>query len=57
LTGVAVPFVRRILAEKEFTAGDCVEWNEGGAPFVWSDVQLMLTNLKREGLIEDVVSA
>jgi ribosomal protein L16 Arg81 hydroxylase len=57
LTGVAVPFVRRILAEKEFTAGDCVEWNEGSASFVWSDVQLMLTNLKCEGLIEDVASA
>jgi hypothetical protein len=57
LTGVAVAFVQRILAEKEFTAGDCVKWSEGGAAFVWSDVQLMLTNLKREGLIEDVVSA
>jgi hypothetical protein len=57
LTGVAVPFVRRILAEREFTAGDCVKWNDGGTSFVWSDVQLMLTNLKREGLIEDVAPA
>jgi ribosomal protein L16 Arg81 hydroxylase len=57
LTGVAVQFVQRILAEKEFTAGDCVQWNDGGVLFAWSDVQLMLTNLKREGLIEDVASA
>jgi hypothetical protein len=57
LTGVAVRFVQQLLATREFTATDCLHWNDGGAPFDWSDVQTMLTNLKREGLIEDVVSA
>jgi ribosomal protein L16 Arg81 hydroxylase len=57
LTGVAVPFVRRILEVREFTAVDCVHWNDGGAAFAWGDVQLMLTNLKREGLIEDIAPA
>jgi hypothetical protein len=57
LTGVAVRFVQQLLATREFTATDCLHWNDGDAPFDWSDVQTMLTNLKREGLIEDVVSA
>jgi ribosomal protein L16 Arg81 hydroxylase len=56
LTGVAVPFVQRMLREREFTASDCMGWNDGDAPFAWSDVQTMLTSLKREGLIEHAVS-
>ncbi len=55
LTGIAVPFVQRILAEREFTASDCMGWS-GGAPFAWSDVQTMLTSLIREGLIEQTMS-
>jgi hypothetical protein len=51
LTGAAMGFVQRILTVREFTAGDCLAWNDGGAPFAWDDVQSILTNLKREGLI------
>jgi hypothetical protein len=53
LTGEAVRFVQRMLAEREFLAGDCLGWNAGATPFAWSDVESMLTQLKREGLIED----
>jgi Cupin superfamily protein len=51
LTGVAVGFVQRIIAEHEFTAADCVTWGTGGESFAWDDVQTILTDLKREGLI------
>ncbi len=57
LTGSAVRFVQRMLGEREFTASDCLAWSETGTPFAWDDVQFMLTNLKREGLIEDVAEA
>jgi Cupin superfamily protein len=53
LSGEAVRFVQRMLAEREFLAGDCLGWNDGATPFAWSDVESMLTQLKREGLIED----
>jgi hypothetical protein len=53
LSGPAVPFVQRLLAEREFVAGDCLAWSVDGAPFVWSDVQTLLTSLKGEGLIAD----
>lgn len=53
VTGEAVFFVQRILAEKEFVAGDCLAWSEHGTPFVWSDVETVLTKLKADGLIED----
>jgi hypothetical protein len=51
LTGPAVRFVQRMLVEREFLAGDCLQWHADGSPFEWSDVQAMLTSLKREGLI------
>jgi ribosomal protein L16 Arg81 hydroxylase len=54
VTGEAVPFVRRILAEGEFVAGDCLAWSSGETPFEWSDVELLLTRLAREGLLEAV---
>ncbi len=57
LTGSAVAFTQRLLAQRAFTAGECVGWNAGGADFTWSDVASMLTTLKREGLIEDAVAA
>ena len=47
-------FVQRILAEREFNAGDCLTWNSNGQSFPWNDVQLLLTNLKREDLIREV---
>jgi hypothetical protein len=51
LTGATMRFVQRMLAEREFTASDCLAWCEGGTPFTWEDVQTTLTSLKREGLI------
>jgi hypothetical protein len=54
LNGPSVGFVQRILAEREFTAGDCLGWNSNGQSFAWNDVQLLLTNLKREDLIREV---
>jgi hypothetical protein len=57
LTGDAVPFVQRILSEREFIAGDCVNWKAGGVPYAWSDVEELLTGLKRQGLIEDANTA
>jgi hypothetical protein len=54
LTGPTVQFVQRILAEREFNAGDCLSWNSNGQTFPWNDVQLLLTNLKREDLIREV---
>jgi ribosomal protein L16 Arg81 hydroxylase len=53
LTGEAIPFVQRILAEKEFVADACRSWKTNGSTFPWPDVQELLTNLKREGLLED----
>ena len=53
LTGEAVAFTQRILAEREFVAADCVRWNPDGTVFAWSDVAAMLTTLKHHGLIED----
>jgi ribosomal protein L16 Arg81 hydroxylase len=52
VSGEAVPFVQRILAEREFVAGDCLRWSQSGAPFEWADVELMLTRLRDEGLLE-----
>jgi ribosomal protein L16 Arg81 hydroxylase len=52
LTGPAIPFVQRILAERSFTAADCCHWSPDAA-FAWPDVQKLLTDLKHEGLIED----
>ncbi len=52
----AIPFVQRLLAEKEFLASDCMEWSDDGAPHAWSDVEMILTKLKSDGLIEDVVA-
>jgi hypothetical protein len=51
LTGAAMGFVQRILTVREFTAADCLAWGNDGDPFVWDDVQAILTDLKREGLI------
>jgi hypothetical protein len=53
LGGEAVPFVRRLLSEGEFTAGDAMTWSGGNAPFAWPDVEDMLGRLVREGLIEE----
>ena len=33
LTGVAVRFVQRMLAEREFVASDCLGWNDDGTAF------------------------
>lgn len=52
VTGETVPFVQRLLAEREFVAGDCLGWS-AGPPFEWSDVALTLTQLKGAGLFED----
>jgi hypothetical protein len=52
VTGEAVPFVQRMLAEKEFIAGDCLGWSDNPTPFAWSDVEMLLTKLTRDGLIE-----
>ncbi|MGA3037842.1 MAG: cupin domain-containing protein [Vulcanimicrobiaceae bacterium] len=54
LTGPTVQFVQRILAEREFNAGDCLTWNTDGQSFPWNDVQTLLTNLKREDLLREV---
>jgi hypothetical protein len=56
VTGVAIAFVQRMLAERSFIAGDCMAWSESGTPFEWSDVQVMLTSLKRQGLIDDATA-
>ena len=53
LSGPAIYFVQRMLAEREFIAGDSAAWTSDGKPFAWSDVQSMLTSLKREGLLQD----
>ncbi len=50
----AVPFVQRLLSEKEFTANDCRDWKGDGGRFDWSDIEMMLTKLKNDGLIEAV---
>jgi len=54
LTGPTVQFVQRILAEREFNAGDCLAWSANGQSFQWNDVQTLLTSLKREDLIREV---
>jgi hypothetical protein len=51
VTGEAVSFVQRLLTEKEFVASDCLGWSD--PPFVWSDLEALLTKLKHDGLIED----
>ncbi len=51
--GEAVPFVQRLLATGEFTARDCLGWRDDGPLFDWSDIEMMLTKLKSDGLIED----
>ena len=56
VTGEAVPFVQRILAERDFVASDCLAWSDPGSAFAWSDVELTLMQLKAEGLIEDAVA-
>jgi ribosomal protein L16 Arg81 hydroxylase len=56
VSGEAVPFVERLLAEHEFVAGECTEWNQHGTPFEWDDVELMLTRLKGEGLLESATA-
>jgi hypothetical protein len=56
LTGQAVFFVQRMLIEREFVASDCLGWTDDGTAYAWNDVETMLTNLKREGLIEDAAS-
>jgi hypothetical protein len=48
--GPSIPFVQRLLREREFIAGDCVRWSSG-EPFAWADVQVLLTELQRQGLI------
>jgi len=56
VTGEAVPFVQRILAERDFVASDCLAWSDPGSAFAWSDVELTLMQLKAEGLIEDAAA-
>jgi len=55
VTGEAVLFVQRILAEKEFVASDCLGWNKNGGQFAWPDIEMLLSKLKRDGLLEDAV--
>ncbi|HXN32467.1 MAG TPA: cupin domain-containing protein [Polyangiaceae bacterium] len=50
----AIPFVQRLLVEKEFVASDCAGWIDDGSEVAWSDIEMMLTKLKGDGLIEDV---
>ena len=50
----AVPFVQRLLAEKELTANDCRAWRDDGNRFDWRDIEMMLTKLENDGLIEEV---
>jgi hypothetical protein len=56
LTGAAMHFVRRILAERSFLCSACAEWTVDGNRFPWSDVQEILTSLEREGLLEEATS-
>jgi hypothetical protein len=56
LTGPAVPFVQRILREGEFAVSDCQRWDVDGEPFAYANVVALLTELRREGLV-DVVPA
>jgi Cupin superfamily protein len=54
VTGEAVRFVQRLLSERQFVAEDCLRWSDPGAPpFVWADLEALLTKLKQDGLIED----
>jgi hypothetical protein len=55
IVGEAVPFVQRLLVEREFIARDCLRWSADGTPHEWGDVERLLTKLKTDGLIEDVV--
>jgi hypothetical protein len=57
LTGMTIPFVQRIIAEREFVASDCVGWGSAESPFTWSDVQTTLTTLKRVGFVEEAQTA
>ena len=52
LTGAAMHFVQRLLAQRAFIAADAAQWTHG-APFAWDEVQSLLTSLAREGLLED----
>jgi ribosomal protein L16 Arg81 hydroxylase len=52
VTGDAIRFVQRILVEQEFRAGDCLEWGDDGQRESWNDIANILTQLKRDGLIE-----
>jgi hypothetical protein len=52
LTGAALSFGQRILAERSFLAGQCLSWNVDGKTFAWSDVAALLAQLEREGLLE-----
>jgi hypothetical protein len=45
-------FVQRLLAEREFVCGDAARWTVDGSTFAWPDVQEMLSNLTREGVLE-----
>jgi hypothetical protein len=56
LGGSAIRFVLRILAEREFVAGDALGWSDAGTAN-WTDVAATLTKLKREGLIEPAPAA
>jgi Cupin superfamily protein len=57
VTGEAVRFVQRVLAEKEFVASDCIGWSMPGSPaFAWEDLQALLTKLKHDGLLEESIS-
>ncbi|HTW82715.1 MAG TPA: cupin domain-containing protein [Candidatus Sulfotelmatobacter sp.] len=53
LVGPAVHFVRRVLAAREFRAADAAQWSDNGAAYAWDDVQTLLTNLAKAGLLED----
>jgi hypothetical protein len=53
--GPSIPFVQRLLREREFIAGDCVHWSSG-EPFEWGHVQVLLTELQRQGLIAAAVA-
>jgi Cupin superfamily protein len=54
IVGEAIYFVQRLLASKGFVARECIRWTPDGSRLDWDDVEMMLTKLKGDGLIEDV---